>query len=85
MEEFHLLPPILIILSAAILVVPLFRRLRITPVLGYLLAGLLIGPHALGLIREMEMIESLAEFGVVFLLFAIGLELSLDQIGRAHV
>jgi monovalent cation:H+ antiporter-2, CPA2 family len=87
MEELHLLQPTLIILAAAIVVVPLFRRLRITPVLGYLLAGLLIGPHALGLVRELEVIEALAEFGVVFLLFAIGLELSLDRLlaMRRHV
>jgi monovalent cation:H+ antiporter-2, CPA2 family len=87
MEELHLLRPTLIILAAAILVVPLFRRLRITPVLGYLLAGLLIGPHALGLIHELEVVETLAEFGVVFLLFAIGLELSLDRLlaMRRHV
>ena len=63
-HELHLLQPTLIILAAAIVVVPLFRRLRITPVLGYLLAGLLIGPHALGLVRELEVIETLAEFGV---------------------
>lgn len=87
MEELHLLQPTLIILAAAIVVVPLFRRLRITPVLGYLLAGLLIGPHALGLVKELEVIETLAEFGVVFLLFAIGLELSLDRLlaMRRHV
>jgi CPA2 family monovalent cation:H+ antiporter-2 len=87
MEELHLLEPTLIILAAAIVVVPLFRRLRITPVLGYLLAGLLIGPHAMGLVKELEVIETLAEFGVVFLLFAIGLELSLDRLlaMRRHV
>lgn len=87
MEEQHLLTPTLIILAAAIVVVPLFRRLRITPVLGYLLAGLLIGPHALGFIHETEAVEALAEFGVVFLLFAIGLELSLDRLlaMRRHV
>jgi CPA2 family monovalent cation:H+ antiporter-2 len=86
-HELHLLQPTLIILAAAIIVVPLFRRLRITPVLGYLLAGLLIGPHALGLVKELEVIEALAEFGVVFLLFAIGLELSLDRLMamRRHV
>jgi CPA2 family monovalent cation:H+ antiporter-2 len=87
MEELHLLRPTLIILAAAILVVPLFRKLRITPVLGYLLAGLLIGPHALKLIHEVEVVETLAEFGVVFLLFSIGLELSLDRLlaMRRHV
>ncbi len=65
----------LIILSAAIVFVPLFQYLKISPVLGYLAAGLAIGPQGLGLIPEPEEARLLAEFGVVFLLFAIGLEL----------
>ena len=87
MDEQHLLRTTLIILAAAVVVVPVFRRLRVTPVLGYLLAGLLIGPHALGLVTDVEAVETLAEFGVVFLLFAIGLELSLDRLlaMRRHV
>lgn len=87
MGEHPLLQITLVILAAAIVVVPLFRRLRITPVLGYLLAGLLIGPHALKLVPHVEEVETLAEFGVVFLLFSIGLELSLDRLlaMRLHV
>ncbi len=73
----HTLPldDALIILAAAILFVPLFQRLKVSPVLGYLAAGLVIGPHGLGLITELEEARLLAEFGVIFLLFAIGLEL----------
>jgi CPA2 family monovalent cation:H+ antiporter-2 len=67
---------LLIILLAAVAVVPLFRRLRASAVLGYLVAGTLIGPHGLGLIRETEAAAGLAQFGVVFLLFSIGLSLS---------
>jgi CPA2 family monovalent cation:H+ antiporter-2 len=87
MEEAHLLRPVLIILAAAIVVVSLFRRVRVTPVLGYLVAGVLIGPHGLRLVNDVEAVEALAEFGVVFLLFAIGLELSLGRLFamRRHV
>lgn len=79
-DETAFLPLVLIILAAAIVAVSVFRRLRITPVLGYLVAGVLIGPHGLGFIRDVDAIETLAEFGVVFLLFAIGLELSIDRL-----
>jgi CPA2 family monovalent cation:H+ antiporter-2 len=87
MEEAHLLRPVLIILAAAIVVVSLFRRLRVSPVLGYLFAGALIGPHGLRLVRDDRAVETLAEFGVVFLLFAIGLELSIGRLFamRRHV
>ena len=70
----------LIILAAAILFVPLFQRMKVSPVLGYLAAGLAIGPHGLGLIAEIGGARLLAEFGVIFLLFAIGLELPLARL-----
>jgi CPA2 family monovalent cation:H+ antiporter-2 len=70
------LEDLLIILLAAVAVVPLFRRLRASAVLGYLVAGMLIGPHGLGLIRDTKAVAGLAQFGVVFLLFSIGLSLS---------
>jgi glutathione-regulated potassium-efflux system ancillary protein KefC/glutathione-regulated potassium-efflux system protein KefB len=64
-----------LLLAAAVLAVPLFRRLGLGAVLGYLAAGALIGPYGLGLIGEGERILHLAEFGIVLLLFLIGLEL----------
>ena len=64
-----------IYLAAAAVVVPLFARFRLGSVLGYLAAGAIIGPAALGLIKSPEAIAGLAEFGVVLLLFVIGLEL----------
>lgn len=64
-----------IFLGAAIIAVPLFRRLGFGSVLGYLAAGVAIGPSALGLISDSENILHFAELGVVFLLFVIGLEL----------
>ncbi|GBG13629.1 potassium transporter KefC [Novimethylophilus kurashikiensis] len=64
-----------IYLTAAVVAVPLFKRLGLGSVLGYLLAGILIGPHALQLISDPEQVLHFAEFGVVMLLFLVGLEL----------
>ena len=79
MESVNL-QDLLIILLAAVAVVPLFRRLRASAVLGYLVAGTLIGPHGLGLIREIEAASLLGQFGVIFLLFSIGLSLSIARL-----
>ncbi len=70
----------LIFLSAAVLVVTLVKRVLKSPFLGYLLAGLLIGPFGLNIIKEVSQTKHLAEFGVVFLLFTIGLELSWERL-----
>jgi monovalent cation:proton antiporter-2 (CPA2) family protein len=64
-----------VFLAAAILIVPIFRRLGLGDVLGFLCAGLLIGPSALGVIDDPDNVLHFAELGVVFLLFIIGLEL----------
>lgn len=71
---------VLLLLAAAVLVVTLFRRLGLPPILGYLLVGVLIGPHALNFIKDVSGAEHLAEFGVVFLMFSIGLEFSLPKL-----
>ncbi|KAF1054000.1 MAG: Glutathione-regulated potassium-efflux system protein KefC [Stenotrophomonas maltophilia] len=65
-----------VFLIATVLMVPLAKRLQLGAVLGYLLAGVLIGPSVLGLIGDPESVASLSELGVVLLLFIIGLELS---------
>lgn len=71
---------VLILLTTAVLVVALFRSLRLPPLLAYLLVGIAIGPHALRWIPEAQETRHLAEFGVVFLMFSIGLEFSLPQL-----
>ncbi len=71
---------VLILLLAAILAVSLFRRMGLPAMLGYLLAGIVIGPHATGLIPPDEATRGLAEFGVIFLMFTVGLEFSLAQL-----
>ena len=75
------LPLLLILLAVAVGVVVLCRILRLPAMLGYLLVGILIGPHALGWIPDAPETRHLAEFGVVFLMFSIGLEFSLARLG----
>jgi CPA2 family monovalent cation:H+ antiporter-2 len=71
---------ILILLASAVAVVVVFRMLALPAILGYLLVGALVGPHALGLVAATEDQRYLAEFGVVFLMFSVGLEFSLPQL-----
>ena len=72
----------LILLAAVVVAVPLFKRLGLGSVLGYLAAGIVIGPSVLGFFREPEAIMKVAELGVVLFLFIIGLELSLSTLWR---
>jgi monovalent cation:proton antiporter-2 (CPA2) family protein len=71
----HFLQQAAIFLLTAVLLVPIFQRLKLGAVLGYLGAGMLIGPWGLGMIGEVESTLEFAEFGVVLLLFLVGLEL----------
>jgi CPA2 family monovalent cation:H+ antiporter-2 len=71
---------VLMLLAAAVVVVAIFRSLNLPAVLGYLLVGAAIGPHALNLMPESDGATHLAEFGVVFLMFSIGLEFSLPRL-----
>ncbi|ROM50579.1 sodium:proton antiporter [Pseudomonas poae] len=70
---------LLIILASSLVVIALFRRLQLPPVLGYLCVGLAVGPTALDWVNDSEELPDLAELGVVFLLFSLGLEFSLSK------
>jgi CPA2 family monovalent cation:H+ antiporter-2 len=84
----------LVILGAAGVVIPLFARLRITPIIGFILVGVLIGPHGLGglvpahpwlyyfTITDREALDVFAELGIIFLLFSVGLELSFERLWK---
>lgn len=80
MSIHHFLVQALIILGTSVLVLLVSHRLRLAPVVGLLVTGVLIGPSGLALIREAEEVEVFAEIGVVFLLFSIGLEFSLERL-----
>jgi CPA2 family monovalent cation:H+ antiporter-2 len=75
----EILSQILVLLAGSVLVLSLVRRFSLPPILGYLVVGMLLGPHALGLVANDEAIRLLAEIGVVFLVFTLGLEFSLAR------
>jgi monovalent cation:proton antiporter-2 (CPA2) family protein len=79
-DHASLLPPILIFCAAAVVAVPIFRRLGQSAVLGYLAAGVVIGPSALALIDHPGTVLGVAELGVVLLLFIVGLELKMSRL-----
>jgi len=76
----HYLVDILALLLAAVVVVPFFHAIRLGAILGYLAAGVVLGPWGLELISEVEQIRHLGEFGVIFLLFVLGIELKPDKL-----
>jgi len=80
MSETHFLQELLIVLTATIAIVFLFHKLRVPAIVGFLLAGVVIGPGVLGLIKSAHQVEMLAEIGLALLLFTIGVEFSLASI-----
>jgi monovalent cation:proton antiporter-2 (CPA2) family protein len=80
MDSSHFLVQAAIYLSAALILVPIFKRLGLGSVLGYLIAGIVIGPYAMKLIADPEHVLHFAEFGVVLMLFLIGLELESQKV-----
>jgi CPA2 family monovalent cation:H+ antiporter-2 len=71
---------VLVLLATSLVAVALVRRLSLSPIVGFLLAGVLVGPHGLAMIPESHAIHQMAEFGIVFLMFTIGLEFSLSRL-----
>ena len=70
------------ILSAGVLLAYLGSRFGLVPIIGFLLAGVAVGPHALGLISDPHRVDSIAEIGVILLLFTIGMEFSIEKLAR---
>ncbi len=82
MPSLPFLPDLLILLAAAVVVLTVSHAVRLPAVVGFLVTGLLIGPSGLALIGDPELVGVFAEIGVVFLLFSIGLEFSLERLRR---
>jgi len=80
MHDINYLRDILTLLSASVVIIVIFRQLGLSPALGYLVAGAAIGPFGFGVLTSTETTKSIAELGIVFLLFAIGLELTFDKL-----
>jgi len=79
MHNFPILKDLLIILAATLGITFIFHKFRLPAIMGYLIAGIVIGPYGVGLIQETADVEILAEIGVVLLLFTVGLEFSLAR------
>ena len=82
MAEGILLRDLVVLFAAALPIVVVFQRLRVPTVVGFLVAGVVIGPHGAGLIADTAEVDSLAALGVVPLLFVVGLELSFRQLAH---
>lgn len=82
MEEIPVLRDLVVLVAIAVPAVMLAHRLKIPTLVGFLFTGIVIGPHALGFVRDMHSVTQMAEIGSVLLLFAVGLELSLSRIVR---
>ena len=80
--EIPLLKDVVIIIGLAVLVLLIFRKIRIPAILAFFVTGLLAGPHGLGLISSPDEVSLLAELGVIFLLFTIGIEFSLEKFSQ---
>ena len=82
MHEFPILKDIVFLLFALILSSIIFHRIKVPTIIGFILVGIIIGPFGIGLIHEAELVEVMAEIGVVLLLFTIGIEFSLSEIAK---
>ncbi len=80
MAHVPFLTEVIAFLVATVVIVPLTRVLRVSPILGYLAAGILAGPSGLGLVANVDDVRAFAELGVVFMMFAVGLELSFERL-----
>lgn len=80
--EIPILKDVVIILGLAVVVLLLFSRIKVPAILAFFISGILVGPHGLGLISSTTDVQFIAELGVIFLLFTIGLDFSLDRFAQ---
>ena len=80
--DFHALRDIVVLFGLALFTVVVLRKLKLPSIIGFLITGLLAGPYTLGFIRNTHQVEQMAEYGVVLLLFTIGIECSLKELMR---
>ncbi|MBV6510723.1 MAG: Glutathione-regulated potassium-efflux system protein KefB [Ignavibacteriaceae bacterium] len=80
MEKFSIIRELVIILLFSIPIIALFRRINLSPIIGFLFTGILIGPHLLGFIKTTSTIEVISEIGIILLMFSIGVEFSVRQL-----
>lgn len=78
--DLSLFQDILILLGFSVIIVFLLQRIKLPSILGFLVTGIIIGPHGLSLVTEVDQVETISQIGVILLLFVIGMELSLKQL-----
>ncbi|AFY70901.1 Kef-type potassium/proton antiporter, CPA2 family [Thalassoporum mexicanum PCC 7367] len=83
-EDFRLIVDLVTVLAAASIGGLVAAKLRLPVIIGYLLGGIVVGPTGMGLIKELIQVETLAQFGVAFLLFALGVEFSLGELKKVQ-
>lgn len=76
------LPELVALFTVSVIIAYLCYRFKIVPIVGFLIAGVVIGPNALGLVQDQELVDMLAEIGIILLLFTIGIEFSLEKLAR---
>src|SRR2546430_13235872 len=79
-EQLLVLKDLAVIFAVSLLVILAFHRVKLPPLPGFIVAGVLLGPNALGLVSDVHRVEGLAAVGVVLLLFTIGIEFSLSRL-----
>jgi CPA2 family monovalent cation:H+ antiporter-2 len=84
-EHVLILKDLAVVFTLSLIVILLFHRLRLPALPGFIVAGVLVGPNALGLVSDVHRVESLAEVGVILLLFTIGIEFSLSRLREMGV
>ena len=80
MTHYVILRDLAVIFAVSLLAILLFHRLKLPALPGFIVAGVLLGPNALGLVSDVHQVEGLAEVGVILLLFTIGIEFSLGRL-----
>ncbi|PYP09341.1 MAG: potassium transporter KefB, partial [Gemmatimonadetes bacterium] len=80
MAQLHILRDLAVIFAGSLLVILVFHRLKLPALPGFIVAGILLGPNAFGLVSDPRDVEGLAEVGVILLLFTIGIEFSLSRL-----
>ncbi len=81
-EEFYFLREMVLVFTVGAALTYVCHRLKLVPIVGFLIAGVLIGPNALAVVRSAELIDGMAEVGIILLLFTIGVEFSLEKLAR---
>ena len=85
MNEFLIIQDIVVILLVSLPIIFLFKKINLPSIVGFLIAGMLIGPYGFSLIKSVNQISVMAEIGVMLLMFTIGLEFSLSQLIKIKI